>query len=168
MYIGIISDTHDNVEAVKKAVDVFEERGVDVVLHCGDFIAPPVIPFFDGFELHGVLGNNDGEIDGLETSFESLGSGSELHGRFADLDFGEKRFRMLHGENKDDVKAYARSGEYDYVLYGHYHTKEDKTVDGTRIINPGGHFPTVPEDHRTVALLDTESDDVEFVNLERF
>lgn len=73
MRLGVISDTHDNVRAVERAVSVFEREGCDTLVHCGDFIAPPVLPFFEGFEVHGVLGNNDGELDGLEAGFRALG-----------------------------------------------------------------------------------------------
>lgn len=166
MRLGIISDTHDNVEAVERAVGIFEDEAVDIVLHGGDFIAPPVIPFFRGFEVHGVLGNNDGERDGLEAAFRELGSGSELHGRFADFAFGETRIAMLHGDQgMDTVDEYAASGAYDYVLYGHVHVAEERTVDGTTVINPGAHFPTVPEEHRSVVVLDTDEDAVRFVSL---
>lgn len=76
MIVGVISDTHDNVSAVDSAVSIFEERGVETVIHCGDVIAPPVVPHFEGLEVHAVLGNNDGELDGLESAFRRLGNGS--------------------------------------------------------------------------------------------
>ncbi len=40
MDIGIVSDTHDNVAAVERATEVFAADGVEVVIHCGDFVAP--------------------------------------------------------------------------------------------------------------------------------
>jgi len=119
MRLGIVSDTHDNVDAIRAAVATFEREGVDAVIHCGDYVAPPVLPFFEGHELHGVLGNNDGELDGLEAGFRELGDGSELHGRFADLEFDGRRFAVLHGEDVGDVEARARSGQYDYVCIPH-------------------------------------------------
>ena len=57
MNIGIISDTHDNVEAIERATDVFAEEGVEIVVHCGDFVAPLMVGSFEAFELYGVLGN---------------------------------------------------------------------------------------------------------------
>lgn len=160
MRIGIIADTHDNVAAIERATDLLREEGIDTVIHCGDFIAPPVLPFFEDFSLHGVLGNNDGEVEGLESGFEAIGG--ELHGRFADLELGGKRFAVLHGESLAEVEGYAESGEYEFVCYGHHHERENREVGDTRVINPGAQFPTVPEEHRTVALLDTETGDVEF------
>lgn len=166
MKIGVLSDTHDNVAAVEHAVEVFDDAGIETVLHCGDYVAPPVLPFLDGFEVHGVLGNNDGELDGLEAAFRDLGRGSELHGRFADLEFDGTRFAVLHGEDVDDVHEWARSGTYDYVLYGHHHEADRREVGDATVINPGAHFPTVPEEHRSVVVLDTGTDEVRFVRTE--
>ena len=38
--VGIIADTHDNRRAIAKAVELFNQRGVGMVFHAGDFIAP--------------------------------------------------------------------------------------------------------------------------------
>ncbi len=160
MRVGVISDTHDNVAAIERATDLFHEKGVETLIHCGDFIAPPVLPFFEGFSLHGVLGNNDGEVAGLESGFGELDG--ELHGRFAEIEIGGARFAVLHGESKEEVEGYAESDEYDYVCYGHHHERERREVDDTLVINPGAHFPTVPDEHRTVAIVDTDSRAVEF------
>ena len=164
MKIGVISDTHDNVPAVEAAVETFESRGVETVVHCGDFIAPPVIPFFEGLRLHGVLGNNDGELDGLGRTFRTQ-ERATLHGRFADLELGGARFAVLHGEDRAEVEAIAESGEYDYVCYGHHHVAEVREVGETTVLNPGAHFPTVAEEHRSVAIVDTDADEVELVGI---
>ncbi|MFC4439694.1 MULTISPECIES: YfcE family phosphodiesterase [Natrialbaceae] len=162
MNIGIVSDTHDNVAAAERAGQIFEEEGVEVVVHCGDFVAPPVLPSFDGFELHGVLGNNDGEISGLEAGFDALGGESALHGRFATLEFDGLSFAALHGESKAEVEALAAAEEYDFVCYGHHHQRDHTEVGRTTVLNPGAHFPTVDDDHRTVAVIDTLSESVRF------
>lgn len=160
MKIGVISDTHDNVAAIERATETVRDEGIETLIHCGDFISPPVLPFFEGFSLHGVLGNNDGEVDGLESGFDEIGG--ELHGRFADLELGGARFAVLHGESKEEVEDYAESGEFDYVCYGHHHEREKREVGDTLIVNPGAQFPTVPEEHRTVATLDTDGREIEF------
>jgi hypothetical protein len=165
MLLGIISDTHDNVAAIERATDIFEHEGVSTVIHCGDYIAPPVLPFFEGFELHGVLGNNDGELDGLEAGFRDLGRGSQLHGRLAELDLDGTSFAVLHGEDLDRVESLARSGDYEYVLYGHHHERDHREVGDATVINPGAHFPTVRDTHHTVAVLDSESGELTFFDV---
>jgi putative phosphoesterase len=165
MLVGVISDTHDNVAAVERAVEAFEKRGVGTVLHCGDVIAPPVVPFFEGLTVHAVIGNNDGELDGLGRAFRALGAGSGLRGRFFEGEFGGARFAALHGESKEAVVELAESGEYDYVCYGHHHERDLREVGGATVINPGAHFPTVAADDRTVAVVDTDAGSVEFVDV---
>ncbi|TYT63729.1 metallophosphoesterase [Natrialba swarupiae] len=162
MNIGIIADTHDNVDAAERAAEIFAEEGVEIVVHCGDFIAPPLLSALEGFEVHGVLGNNDGEISGLEVAFDDLGSESELHGRFASLEFDGLSVAVLHGESKAEVEALADAETYDVVCYGHHHERERTERGRTTVLNPGGQFPTIPDDHRTVAILDTRSESVRF------
>jgi putative phosphoesterase len=169
MLVGIVSDTHDNYGAAERAAEMFAERGIETVVHCGDFVAPPLLSAFDGhgFAFHGVLGNNDGELDGLERTIDGLGNGSHLHGRYATLDLDGTTVHVLHGDQGiDEVNARAASGEYDVVCYGHFHAAERREEDGTTVLNPGAHFPTVPEDNRSVAVLDTVTGDVEFVDVD--
>jgi putative phosphoesterase len=163
MRIGIVSDTHDNVPAAEAAMDVFEDVGAEAVVHCGDFVAPPIVSYLDreGIEVHAVRGNNDGEREGLRDGFEALDGGT-LYGRFAELTFDGREFAVLHGERRPVVEALADAGEYDYVLYGHWHVREERAVGDTTVLNPGAHFPTVDAEHRTVAVVDTDADAVEF------
>lgn len=162
MNVGVIADTHDNVAAVESAVSIFEERDVDVILHCGDVVAPPVVPFFEGFEVHAVLGNNDGEVSGLERAFEDLGNGSELLGRFGELRIDGREIAILHGEDLEEVRRHAADGSYDAVCYGHHHERSLETIEDALLLNPGAHFPTVPDEHRTIAILDLDDLEVTF------
>ncbi|WP_299262553.1 YfcE family phosphodiesterase [Halorientalis sp.] len=169
MQVGIVSDTHDNYGAAEEIARVFDDRGIDTLVHCGDFIAPPLLGAFDGheFDIHGVIGNNDGERDGLETTLDSFSDGSQLHGREAVLTFDGTSIHVLHGDQGIDVvNDRAESGDYDYVCYGHFHVAEQRVVDGTTVVNPGAHFPTVPDENRTVAFLDTDTGETEFVNID--
>ena len=162
MNIGIVSDTHDNVEATERATEIFEAEGVEVVIHCGDFVAPLLVDYFDGFELHGVLGNNDGDVANLQAAFDRLGGESELHGRFASLEFDGLSFAVLHGEHKEEVEAIAAGETYDVVCYGHHHQRELSEDGRTTVLNPGAHVLTPSDDDRTVAILDTLSESVRF------
>jgi putative phosphoesterase len=38
--IGIISDSHDNMDAIRKAVGFFNNSDVKAVLHAGDLVSP--------------------------------------------------------------------------------------------------------------------------------
>ena len=73
---------------------------------------------------------------------------------------------VLHGEQRPVIEALAASGEYDYVCHGHWHVREERSVGDATVLNPGAHFPTVGEAHRTVAVVDTGRDGVEFLDVD--
>ncbi len=43
MKIGIISDTHDRIDNLHKAITLLQVRGVQILIHCGDLCAPFMI-----------------------------------------------------------------------------------------------------------------------------
>ncbi|MEM2218434.1 MAG: metallophosphoesterase family protein, partial [Thermofilaceae archaeon] len=73
--IGIISDTHDNLQALDNLLNKFEERGVKSLIHAGDIIAPFTLKRIleRNFEFNGVFGNNDGELLTLSKIAEKNG-----------------------------------------------------------------------------------------------
>ena len=79
MKLGVMSDSHDNIPNVKRAVALFNELSVDLVVHAGDFIAPFAIdPLGDlNCGVVGVFGNNDGERIVVAKRFETIGG--EVH-----------------------------------------------------------------------------------------
>src|SRR3989442_9867480 len=71
--IGLIADTHDNIENIEKAVEVFKESKADLVIHAGDYVSPEAIRFFRGVKLVGVFGNNDFDKSGIRDAFSDIG-----------------------------------------------------------------------------------------------
>ena len=134
MKIGLISDTHDNLEACQKACEAFAEDGVQTVLHAGDFVAPFIVPVFAKarLKLIGVYGNNDGERVYLKERFEE--AGFELHGGPHDLKIGGRNICMMHEPRCLD--SLIKSGNYDLILYGHTH-QVNIYEEGTLVVNPG-------------------------------
>lgn len=154
--LGIISDTHDNLGAIRKAVDFFNSQKVELVLHAGDFVAPFTAREFKNLncKLVGVFGNNDGDKDHLRENYSSQ-MGTELK-ELQILERGGKKICLYHGTQEEFVEALANSEEYEVVVRGHSHEPEIKKVKETLIINPGeagGHL----SGKKTVALLDLEN-----------
>ena len=156
--IGIISDTHENEQAMKKAAEIFRARNVDFVVHCGDIVSPPVLENFKGLKMKPVFGNNDGERNGLLSKCKEFGF-DEIKDEL-EFTYKEKFFYVYHGTNAKKLDMAIKSNKYDYVLTGHTHIKRDETIGKTRVINPGALFRAHPY---TIALLDSEKDDLEFV-----
>ena len=40
MIIGLLSDTHDHIPNIRKAINRFKEENVELVLHAGDYVSP--------------------------------------------------------------------------------------------------------------------------------
>ncbi len=87
MKIGLISDTHDNLSMVEKAIAKLNAEKVELVLHAGDSTSPVVIPKFKALNcrLVGVFGNNDGDHEFLKKRFSET-QNCEVHGCFAEVD----------------------------------------------------------------------------------
>lgn len=170
MLVGVISDTHDNLEAVDKAVKVFKEKRVEMVLHLGDIIAPFTLARFkeNGIEkLIAVFGNNCGERLGLKRV-------ASEHGYIINepphiLELEGKRILMLHGwgpiqHTRNLVESLARSGDYDIILYGHTHQVDVRRVSGTLVVNPGEACGCLTG-KKTIAVLDVKTLNVEVIEL---
>jgi len=162
MLVGIVADTHDNLDLVEAAVETFEERDVETVVHCGDIVAPfSAAPFDSDFAFHAVRGNNDGEW-ALQSAIDEFGT---YHGEMAELTLDGTELGVYHGTSEAIVEALVASANYDYVLHGHTHERTHEVFEGTVQINPGGiAFAGAPEPF-SVAVLDTETGEVEFEEL---
>jgi putative phosphoesterase len=63
MLIAVMSDSHDNIWNLQKALGIVKEKGAGMIIHCGDFVAPFMLKELEetGVPVHGVFGNNDGD-----------------------------------------------------------------------------------------------------------
>jgi len=160
--IGLISDTHDNLQAIAEAVKIFNSKRVGLVLHAGDYVAPFTYSAYRalGCRLVGVYGNVDGDRGLLRERFSSLGF--KVESEFEELEVDGVRIALLHGVHPQIVEALALSGKYHVVVHGHTHVKRAERVGGALVVNPGeacGYLYGV----RSVALLDTATLKVEFI-----
>ncbi len=163
MVIGVMSDTHDRVDAIEAAIDFFNRQGVSEVLHAGDLVSPFVVPKFSRLKarLHYVWGNNEGDREYIRVRFGELGI--VPLGDFAALELAGRRIALLHGTQEHIIDSLVRCGLYDVVIRGHNHRAE--VVSGpTLLVNPGevcGYLTG----HQTVALLDLERLKAEIIGL---
>ena len=162
--IGIISDSHDNLNAIRKAVEFFNNNDVKAVLHAGDIVSPFTARAFKELKskLYFVFGNNDGDKITLTRWFEEIGATS--CGDFGDLTIDGLHIALLHGTNEALVRALARSGDFDVVIRGHTHDPGVKIIEGTPVINPG-ECSGVLSGKATVAVLDIANLNVEIAEL---
>lgn len=143
MKLGIMSDTHDNLDNVKKIKKELLDHGINYLLHLGDFTSPFTFKeIFSGFEGKGaaVLGNNDGEAFLMARFAGKMNIKLFNHPTILVLD--GLRFLLMHGFGDaeftiDFARALAISGKYDVVLFGHTHFYHYERIGDIILLNPG-------------------------------
>jgi putative phosphoesterase len=163
--IGIVSDTHDRLPMVEKAVEFFNNENVDLVLHAGDYVAPFVIWKFKPLKakLIGVFGNNDGDRELLRKRFSENPS-LEVRGSFAKITVDGLKIALLHGTEEELLQALIDSESFDVVVHGHFHKAEVYRKGKTLVVNPGelcGYL----SGKSTFALLDTDKREARIIQL---
>jgi putative phosphoesterase len=160
MKIGVISDTHDDMEAIGRAVEFFNEKGVTHVIHAGDLVSPFTFEVLEGLSAQfiGIFGNNDG--DRLLLMQKSRGC---IHTQPHVFAVHGKRVVVVH--EPDIVDALAESGHFDLVVYGHLHVPEIRRVKGSLVLNPG-KAARLHKGASTLALLDTARMEAEIIGLQ--
>ena len=157
MKIGIVSDTHDNLEQARRAADFFESQ-VEKVIHCGDMIAPFTAEIFDrDFDFYAVRGNNDGEWN-LNSTIEEFG---DFHNNIMELEIKGLVIAVYHGTEEEVVEGLLEK-DYDYVFRGHTHERKKEARKGTVEVNPGGIELPNQEENFSVAVFDTEDEEIKF------
>jgi hypothetical protein len=160
MKIGVMSDSHDNLPAIRRALARFETDGAEAVIHAGDFIAPFSVKELLKFKgpVYGCFGNNDGEKAGIRALWPAVAETP------CELQLGGRRILLTH-----DEAALRKAPELlrraEVVIFGHSH----KIVPGERRgglvrLNPGecGGWLTGMS---TVAILDTVTLEVRILEL---
>ncbi len=158
--VGIMSDSHDNMPAIRAAVELFNEKRVDLVIHAGDLVAP-----FTAREIKKlncpykiILGNNDGEILGLYRIYE--GHVFQPPHQFK---INEKKVLVLH----DAILLNTLKGikSFDLIIYGHDHTASiTESPSGQLIVNPGECGGWL-SGKSTVAIWDAVNGEVDLIDL---
>jgi len=154
--IGVISDTHDHLDNVRKAVALFNRLKPDRVVHCGDVVAQFVLREMSGLSMPviAVYGNCDGDRVALLQQAEELGF--SLHNGPFGFELDGKRVVVSH-------QPMTPAPDCDFYLHGHTHKLRH---EGSRpvIVNPGELCGWL-SGRATAAMLDTETFEVEFFDL---
>ncbi len=163
MRIGVLSDIHDNLENLAKALNLFSERSISTLIFCGDFCSPIAARGLGAFEgdVHCVFGNGDGDPFTIcrlaTTEFPNL----KLHGQHAELQFESVRVAVTHYPLYG--RALARTGDYSAVFSGHTHELHEEMINCCLWLNPGEVLGW--KGKATCAVYDTETNSAEILTL---
>ena len=160
MLLGLLSDTHDRADAMAAAVALLQSRGAEFFIHCGDVGSGRILDFLAGLRSAFVWGNCDYDRPALQHYAQLIGV--SCYGALADLELAGKKIAVIHGDDHRLKQQLLAEQRHDYLLHGHTHVREDKRVGQVRIINPGALHRASP---KSVALLDTAADRLEFIDV---
>lgn len=144
MRIGVISDTHGNMPAIRRAIAA--AGPVDMWLHAGDFSQDAnALAEFTGLPVVTVAGNCDGDTAAKVDEF---------------IEAAGKRIWLTHGhryqvrERTKELVWWSKQFGADVVVYGHSHKPEILTEQGVLVFNPGSAAYPRQAKIATVGLLE--------------
>lgn len=149
MKIGVLSDTHDRLPTIDRALALFQDRAVQAVVHPGDLVAPFAARRLLAWTgpLYVIYGNNDGEREGLKRILPQIQDGPLW------IDAEGKRILVHHYVEWCAPGDVARA---DAVVTGHTHEVVNERRGGKLFLNPGECCGWL-SGQCTVAILDTDS-----------
>lgn len=163
LYIGVISDSHDNIGNLREVLINLRDEKIDLLIHLGDIISPFTLRIIR--ELLGdtrviiVRGNNDGDIYQLTNL--SMKYNWVFRSEPGIVDVNGRRAFIMHGYGSIDettslVNALKYSMDVDLILYGHTHRYHVEKLVDKLVLNPGevcGYLTN----KATYALIDLDS-----------
>ena len=160
MKIGVLSDTHNNTGNLQKAISIFNDYQIDLLIHCGDVTSTEVLQWLNGQPIILTFGNGDIANGEIKTTLKQFNPDN-----FAEYSFqgkiGDKQIGVTHGHIKEILDTMVQSQKLDYIFSGHTHRRQDELIGKTRLINPGAlggmYYQT-----RSVAVLDLDADKLIF------
>lgn len=161
MRIGVFADSHDHLDHIRAAVEIFNREACELVVFAGDlvssFAAPPLRKLL--CPVVACFGDNEGNRIGVAAGFKILGAIGEPPFSLRTAD----GTRLLITHMLSQVKNL--QGEFDVCLYAHTHKPELWHDERGRLyLNPGetsGWSFGKP----SVAILETQPVAARFVSL---
>jgi putative phosphoesterase len=134
MLLGLFADSHDHLDNLRKAVEVFNEAGCRHVLFAGDLVSTFCTPPLRKLRcpLTACFGDNEGNKPGLLAGFSILGTLAEPPVFWTSED--GLRFVIVHMERQ----LRGCDAAFDVCVYGHTHKPRNLTDERGRLfLNPG-------------------------------
>jgi hypothetical protein len=170
MKIGVMSDIHDHIKNLIKAIEIFNTNKCDLVICCGDWGSPNAPNFLSDLNCKtiSVFGNNDADIFNFLTRKQEKNWNIDFHKNCAELELDAKKIVVYHGDSEAILDALIKCNKYDIVFSGHNHKAEIKQINNTLHINPGSITNIRVENinhNSSIAIYDTNTNKGEIINI---
>jgi putative phosphoesterase len=137
MKIAILSDSHDHIPNLVRAVDRANQEGAKHLIHCGDLISPFMLDYLAKFKgpVHLIYGNNVGDQHLVSTRCTTGLDNITHYGIQGEIAVDNLRIGFFHYPQL--ARGLAETGEYDVVCCGHNHVSGVETIGDCLLLNPG-------------------------------
>lgn len=166
MRIAIISDTHDNLNNLDKALQYIRGENIRMIIHCGDVCSKDTLDYLVGNfkgKLIIVRGNADlYDVIPVKTGIQDVGSPTRLPAgkcricqqairleddnnnikifdKYGEIQIDGKTIKMVH--NKKDIPNHNMPNTIyqipDTIFYGHTHKPWIEKIGKIIVANPG-------------------------------
>lgn len=137
MKIALMSDTHDHLVNIRKALEIIRQEECEAIIHCGDIVAPFALKELEHAKIpvHAVFGNNDGDHFLLCQTAAASNGLITIYGQLARIELGGARIAFTH--EGPFAEGLAATGKYDMVFFGHTHQHYHDKLGDTILFNPG-------------------------------
>lgn len=163
MKLGVLADTHDDVNNFEIALEAYRMQGITHVIHCGDMTTAGTAQSLEGFEVVYVDGNLDQNLPEIYRSLRDLNPHSVVLPTY-EGEIGGVSIGVTHGDNESEVRRLIDSGKHQYVFLGHTHHRRDETQGSTRIFNPGA-LGGPQFESRSYSIVDLDSGEATIIEL---
>lgn len=162
MKIAVLTDAHDNVQNLKKALDRAKEAKVEALIFLGDFCAPPAFRVMAETKLpfYFIFGNVDGEQ--MQIAKEAAKMNHVTFERdLLEFELGGKKIAICH--RPQFAEGLAATGKYDAVFHGHTHEPRVEKVGRTLLANSGEILGS--KSGASFGIYDTDINNIEIIKL---
>lgn len=162
MRIGLFADSHDHLDHIRRAVDVFNAEQCELVIFAGDLVSSFAVPPLRQLRcpVLACFGDNEGNKIGVSAGFRILGEIGEPPFGYRAVD--GTRILITHMLRS----LQGLEGDFDVCVFAHTHRAEIRVDDyGRLLVNPGeasGWSFQKP----SVAILETQPRSARIVRLD--
>lgn len=137
MKIAVLSDIHDHIWNLQKALQIVKVEKCEAIICCGDFCSPFIPPYLSELNIpvYACFGNNDEDQGMIIEKSENKITYWPLAKEFGATQIDGKKIAFCHYPKLGSLLA--STGEYDAVFHGHTHDAYQEKVGETLLVNPG-------------------------------
>ncbi len=167
MKIAIISDTHDNLPNLKKAVSYIKKEKIKLIIHCGDIFKPEtikeILKDFKG-KIYLIFSPADADFSQIPRDSFSGIKNVKVFKEFGQIQIKNGPF-IAFCHFPEIAENLINQQKYDLVFYGHTHRPWEEKIGKTRVVNPGNLAGIFYKP--TFAIYNTKEDKLELKILEK-